>query len=128
MVTQNFRQHQGRAGFTAVEALVALSLFGIGMLALMQLTPRANHAGLQGRRISQATNLAQAKVEELRALPLNNADLTAGDHVDADAPSGYTRSWTVEENTPIEGMRRVVLRVSFATSSSDSVATVTTYF
>lgn len=126
MVTQDFRQHHGRAGFTAVEALVALSLFGVGMLALLQLTPRASHAGLQGRRISQATNLAQAKVEELRALPLNHADLAAGDH--ADAPTGYTRSWTVEENTPIEGMRRVSMRVSFETTSGDSVATLTTYF
>jgi len=128
VVSERLRQNQGRAGFTAVEALVALTLFGVGMLALMQLTPRASHAGLQGRRISQATNLAQAKVEELRALPQNHADLTAGDHVDAAPPSGYVRQWTVEDDVPIVGMRRVVLRVSFETSSADSVATVATYF
>jgi prepilin-type N-terminal cleavage/methylation domain-containing protein len=127
-MTARMRPPQSRAGFTAIEALVALSLFGVGMLALLQLAPRANHTGMQGRRIAQATSLAQAKVEELRALPSNDDDMTAGAHVDADPPTGYARRWSVEDDTPITGMRRVVMTVSFQTSSADSVAVVTTYF
>ena len=121
-------ERRGESGFTMIEALVALSLFGIGMLALMQLAPRASHSGNQAHMVSQAMSLAQAKVEELRALPETNGELAAGTHDDTADLSGYLREWTVTDDTPITGMKQVTVRVSFETLSADSVATISTYF
>jgi prepilin-type N-terminal cleavage/methylation domain-containing protein len=126
------REHRtdGERGFSLVEALVTLVIFGIGTVALLQLAPRATQFSNRGRLLSEATNLAQAKVEELRALPTTDADLAAGVHVDPESPieDRFERRWEVIENDPIEGMRRVEMRVRFPTQSADSVAVVVTYF
>lgn len=119
-----------RAGFTIVEALVALTIFGIGTILLMQLAPRATQYATRARVLSQANALAQAKVEELRELPQLHNDLVDGAHDDPDNPidGAFTRTWDVTVDDPIEGMRRVEVRVRIPTASSDSVATLVTYF
>ena len=118
------------AGFTIVEALVALTIFGIGTIMLMQLAPRATQYATHARVLSQANALAQAKVEELRALPKLHADLGAGTHTDPDNPleGAFERTWEVTNDDPIAGMQRVEVQVLITTSSSDSVATLVTYF
>ncbi|HZM16412.1 MAG TPA: type II secretion system protein [Candidatus Krumholzibacteria bacterium] len=123
--------HEGRrAGFTMVEALVALTIFGIGTIMLMQLAPRASQYATRARVMSRANALAQAKVEELRSLPKLHADLGAGTHDDPNNPieGAFTRSWDVIEDDPIDGMRKVEVQVRVVTSSSDSVTTLVTYF
>lgn len=115
------------SGFSLVEALVTLVIFGIGTVALLQLAPRSSQFATRGRVLSEATSLAQAKVEELRALPKSAADLAAGTHVEA--PDGvFERRWSVADDDPIRGMKRVEVRVGYPTSSADSVAVVVTYF
>lgn len=117
-----------QAGFTMIEALVALVVVGVGMLTLLQLAPRATHSGTRGRQISQAMSLAQDKIEELKAIPIESADLAAGTHIDGEDLGGFTRRWIVTGDTPISGMRKVEVRVSYETLSADSVAVLTTYF
>ena len=115
-------------GFTMIEALVALVVIGVGMLTLLQLAPRASHSGTQGRRISEAMGLAQAKAEELRAAPKESTELSEGTHVDGGDLGIYMRRWVVTRDTPISGMRKVEIRVGYTTQSADSVAVLTTYF
>ena len=113
-----------------VEALVTLVIFGIGTIALLQVAPRASQFALRSQSLSAATNLAQAKIEELRALPAAHADLDSGWHVDGANPINgrYVRRWEVTLDSPIQGMRRVDVRVGFNTLSPDSLAVLTTYF
>ena len=127
---RNIARHGRRDGFTIVEALVALTIFGIGTIMLMQLAPRATQYANRARVMSRANALAQAKVEELRALPRLHADLGAGTHDDPDNPleGAFTRTWDVVADTPIAGMRRVEVRVRVVTASSDSVTSLVTYF
>jgi len=117
-----------QAGFTMIEALVALVVVGVGMLTLLQLAPRANHSGIHGRQISQAMSLAQDKIEELKAMPVESADLSAGTHIDGEDLGAFTRRWIVTGDTPISGMLKIEVRVSYETLSADSVAVLTTYF
>ncbi len=120
----------GRAGFTIVEALVALTIFGIGTIVLMQLAPRATQYATHARVLSKANALAHAKVEELRALPKLHADLGAGSHTDPGNPleGAFERSWEITDDDPIDGLRRVAVQVKITTARSDSVATLVTYF
>jgi prepilin-type N-terminal cleavage/methylation domain-containing protein len=117
-------------GYTLVEAMVALVIFGVGAIALLQLAPRATQFSNRGHLVSEATNMAQAKVEELRALPSQDASLSSGTHVDPGNPieHGFDRRWIVTSDTPMTGMNKVEVRVRFKTLSPDSVAVVTTYF
>ena len=130
-MSERTQPRNGQSGFTIVEALVALTIFGIGTILLMQLAPRASQTANHARALSAANGLALAKIEELRGLPLAHADLTDGLHDDPDNPIGdnYERRWDVTLDDPIAGMRRVEVSVRLNnTASSDSVATLVTYF
>lgn len=128
MRRRSCRQPRREAGFTMIEALIGLVVFGVGILMLSQLAPRSSGIGIRARSVSEAMNLAQGKVEELRAMPSESADLAAGTHVDAADLGSFRRQWDIVDNSPMSGMRRVTVRVSFASTSEDSVVTVTTYF
>lgn len=114
-------------GFTLVEAMVALMIFGIGTIMLMQLAPKATQYANHGRKLSEANGLAQGLVEELRVLPPQDPGLQAGTYSDS-TDTGFVRTWEITDNTPIEGMKRVEVNVSFETLNADSVATVVTFF
>jgi type IV pilus assembly protein PilV len=123
---KNVLRTQG--GFTLVEMMIALLVFSIGVVALSQALPNGMQLRDRARRLSVATNMAQDHVERLRSLPFNDAALGNGDHTDAGNPleNTYTRRWTVENDSPIPGMKRVTVVVSFFTTSPDSQVTLTT--
>jgi prepilin-type N-terminal cleavage/methylation domain-containing protein len=129
MIGRSTKQN-GRAGFTMIEALVAITIFGIGSVALLTLAPRSVGFMSRSRQVAKASQLAQAKLEELRTRTNGDADLSAGTHVDAANPIDgvFTRAWTVVDDTPIAGMRRIDVQVSFPSTSADSVAQLVTYF
>jgi hypothetical protein len=111
--------------------MVALSIFGVGTILLMQLAPKASQYANHGRLMSEANGLAQAKLEELIGLPSSDGLLAAGTHEDDGNPIDgvFNRSWEVTENVPITGMRRIEIRVSMTTTMmADSVTTLVTYF
>ena len=124
------KQNRADAGFTLLEAVVSLVIFGVGTIALLSLAPRATQFTSRGQQVTKASQLAQAKVEELRALPDTDAFLAAGTHVDDTNPIDgvFRRRWTVTADSPIQGMSRVEVRVAYPTVSADSVAALVTYF
>lgn len=119
---------EGNRGFTLIEMMIALVLFGVGLMALAQALPNGLSVRDKARRMTVATSLAQESVEQLRNLPFDAGQLSAGAHSDPDNPinGAYVRRWTVENNMPVQNMKRVTVRVSFPTSSADSVAVMTT--
>ena len=124
-----FRVPLDRAeGFTLVEIMVALLIFGIGLVALAQVLPRGMEVRDRGRRMTVASQLARQQVETMRGLPFDHADMNDGDHVDPRVilNNSYRRRWTVTDDTPLPGMKRIEVRVSFTTSESDSEAVIVT--
>ncbi len=120
--------HASNRGFTLVEMMVALVLFGVGMMALAQSLPRGLSVRDKARRMTVASSMAQEGVERLRNLPFNHADLAGGNHTDPDNPvdGAYLRRWAVQVDTPVTKMKRVTMTVTFPTDSADSQAVVTT--
>jgi len=64
------------AGFTLIETLIAISILMIAVLSIIQLFPLGLKASLQAKNVTVATNLAQAKLEEI--ISDNYDDLTVG--------------------------------------------------
>ena len=124
------RAIRSASGFSLVEAMVALSIFGIGTILLMQLAPKASQYANHGRLMSVANGLAQAKLEELIGLPSSDDLLTPGTHEDAENPIDgvFHREWEVTADVPITGMRRIEVRVGMSTVMPESVATLVTYY
>ena len=119
---------RSRAGFTLVEIMIAMLVFGAVVIGLAQAIPQGMSAREKARRLSVATFLAKGQMEELRSATFSDPDLAAGVHVDPRNPiqPGFRRQWTVEDNTPISGMKRVTVRVSFQSTSPDSQVVLVT--
>jgi prepilin-type N-terminal cleavage/methylation domain-containing protein len=107
-------------GFTLVEVLVATAVMALVISGLASMGVSTIQADSNSHRVSAATALAQAKLEELRALSHSNAAWTAGSHsqtgLDEEGDSGgsYTRRWTVVTNyNGFKKLSRVTVTVSW---------------
>lgn len=78
-----------RAGFTMVELLVAMMVFGIGVLGLAATTATVARLMGSASRQSMAAAVAQSRIEKLRGMPC--AALTSG----SETVRGVTSTWTV---------------------------------
>ena len=91
-----------RRGFTFLELLVALSLFAVGLIGILQIFPLNRRFLAQSAMTTQAAFLAQEGMEELRSLPYSS--LTVGTYqpltqvstVSGDPASLFSREVTVE--------------------------------
>jgi len=116
-------------GASVVEIMVALVIFGVGLVAAARVLPESSAKTTRSRNKTIAVNIAQEKIEELMSDGYQHADLAAGNHDDPDNPvSGhYNRTWTVTDDTPVVDMKMISVSVTFPTSGADSVATLRTY-
>ncbi len=67
---------QNKRGFTLVEAMIALTIFVIGILAVLQFLPMSTKLAARARLKSQAIFLTQGKMEEY--LAKSYLELTTG--------------------------------------------------
>ena len=67
----------GQRGFSMVEVLVAILLLTVGLLALAKMQNQAVASNAFGNQLTEATFLAQDKVEELRLLNENYLEVIA---------------------------------------------------
>lgn len=54
-------------GFTLIEIVIAISIFSIGVIAVLNLFPKGLRLSQESKELSVATNLAQEKIEEYLA-------------------------------------------------------------
>jgi prepilin-type N-terminal cleavage/methylation domain-containing protein len=97
------RGDPGQRGFTVVEVLIALLVLLIGMAGILSMQLTSVQATAFSRHATEASVLAEDKMEELRTMP-TAALADASDQVDARGvldPQGlYTRAWTIASVPP----------------------------
>jgi len=137
MMSMNLKEK----GFTILEVLIGVVILGIGLLGLIEMQVAAVTGNTSANLMSVATTLAQDQIEKLRNLSFtdpNLADIVANnatlsnptniasiDHADPNNPiddSGgttglrrYLRFWNIADNTPITGVKTVVVFVYWGT-------------
>jgi len=62
-------------GFTLIEVLVAMVIFAIGVLAVINMQFVSTHTNLKSRHITEGVVVAQSKIEEMRGWGYNDAKL-----------------------------------------------------
>jgi type II secretion system protein I len=109
-----------RNGFTLLEILVALGLFAIALASLPALLITTVQANARATRITEATDLAQDKLEAMRNTPY--ASLTSGtDQVTLKGSTKpYVRSWVVTAG-PTGTTRNVVVKVAWTDQANYEV-------
>jgi type IV pilus assembly protein PilV len=107
-------------GFTLMEVLVATVVLSLGLLGLEKMHLTAIQVNTIASRLTQATTLAQDRVERLMAMPYNDpllADTTPTgtftSYTDPNPPQGYTITWRVDANVPAAGIKTINIFVTW---------------
>ena len=105
---------RAQAGFTLIEILFAIVIFGMGVMALLACVPMASKRTMSSGAQTRASSLASEAAEELLTVPYGNAQLTQGTHNDPANPHDgvyYTR-WVVEDDAPRASCKRITVTVA----------------
>jgi len=111
------------AGFTLLEILVAVVVFTIGSLALAFSIGRGMHSVSESGQKTRASAIASQRTENLLAASHSDPLLTAGTHNDAanPYPGNYFVSWSVENDQPITGCKRITVMVRRGSATTPPV-------
>ena len=99
-------------GFTLIEVLIAMTVFAIGILAVMSMITTATGGNAKAVAITDATMLSSDVMEEIMALPYDSTDLNAGAHPDPGTVPGYTVTWDVSVDDPISNVKQIDLTIT----------------
>lgn len=109
-------------GFSLLEAVIALSILAIGLLALAGLQAVVTRGNTGSRNLTSAVMLAESQMEDLKAG--GYSALSAGSDTQSVANVTFTRTWTI--TTPYassSNMKLITVTVTWSdrTGSSRSV-------
>jgi len=116
----------GRSGFTIAEAMVAVVVLTVGVLALVGSAALTSRMMGQGRHSTRSGQTAAARIERLRQVALSTVPACTGAEWRSDSAGGpgLTESWQILDPAGIARRVRIVLRSRHSTGASiDTVAT-----
>jgi len=134
MVLKQLSEHYGKQrcsddGFTLIEVMIALFVLTVGILAVAMMQITSINGNKTAFDISEASFLAESKLEELLSIPFNHADLddiqpdgSAGLNnntaatADNNATSGngrYTILWNVADGSPETNTKTIKIIVTW---------------
>ena len=101
-MTQIQAQKSAESGFTIIEVLIGISIFAIGMLAVARMQYYTVRNTTVGNLTSQATMLANQRMEEIKAMNFDDLDALASpvveNNLDGEGNAGgiYNRTTTID--------------------------------
>ena len=109
------RQLQNNKGFSLISAMVASLLLAVGILALTRIFPQSAVINANADRVSMATNLAEDKIEELRALgyAVLRDTIIHGHTAGTDTVGQILRQYNLVLDTPYTGIVQVRVKCSW---------------
>ena len=116
----------GRSGFTIAEAVVALVVLSVGVLALVGSAALTTRMVGQGRHATHTGQVAAARIERLRQIAFSTVPACTGAEWRSDSAGGpgLTESWQILDPAGTARRVRIVLRSRYPTgTSSDTVIT-----
>ncbi len=113
-------------GFSLIEVLIAAAILAVALLAIASMFPTAHTNVDWSGDQTVAVTLAQQRIETLRNQPY--IALAAGTTTETAIPgyTGYTRTTTIQVDTPTSGVRQVAVTVAAPSGKSVNLVTVVT--
>lgn len=102
------------SGVTLIEILIAVTILAIGLLGVAGLQVTAIKGNSHGNTISQATAIAEERLEIIRNMDYSEVTFDPNPFVENNVDGTiYTRTTEVEDNTPLNDLKRVTVTVSW---------------
>lgn len=101
-------------GFTLLEVIIAISILTFGLLAVASMQVSSIRGNALAGGVTEGTTWASDKLEKLISLPYTHADLAAGAHTEATPPPGYTITWNVADDAPMDNTKTVTVTVRWS--------------
>jgi len=107
------------AGFSLIEVLIAMTVIGVGFLAVASMQGVSITSNHNSSLMTQATYLAEERIEELRNRSYININATGSPeaNIDAQGQPGtgglFTRTWTVAFDSPGVLMKTITVTVTW---------------
>ncbi len=99
---------------TLVEVLIALFVFSIGVMGAALMLGNAIRYSASARFMTEATEIAQYKMESLLNAPYHHSELDESQSPHGPvALGGYNLSWRVKEDLPMARMKTINLVVNW---------------
>ena len=105
-------------GFSIIEVIFALSIFAIGILAVSTLAISSVNSNASARRITDATALAEDRLEKLAAMPYD--DIVS----DQETVGAYQVTWVVVEDDIILKTKSIAVTVNMPDGWADTNVTI----
>ncbi len=94
-------------GFSLIETLIALSIFTIGILGVASLVISSINENALARMVTEATALAEDRLESMLALPYEN--INTGQTTEG----AYTVAWNVAEDIIVAQTKSITVTVTW---------------
>jgi len=114
-------------GISLVEVMIALVVLSLGIMAISSIFPAGTRTEVQTRNLSNASYYAVQKVEDLKAMPWSDPNLTVGRHPVANfdtlgASKAWRRFYQVDVlPAPLDDLKRVVVQVQWTYNGTRTV-------
>ena len=130
----NMFMRRGERGFTLLEVLIAVCIFAVGVLAVATMQISGTRGNRLANELTQATALAQDRIEELKSKDISSADLAPGNYDDpgnpiAETTSGaglFNRSWVITGLPTTPPSRSVTVTVAWTLGGNTHNVVLTT--
>jgi type IV pilus assembly protein PilV len=111
-----------KKGFTLIEMLIALVLLAIGLLAIAGMQLTSVKGNFFSNNLTQASIMGQDRLEALRQLDINHADLDLGVHSEGTIEGTiFSREYTVSL-VPGTTMRNITVTVRWREDSNHAIS------
>ena len=112
-------------GASLVEILIAISIFGIGIMAVASMQTSAVQTNSYAANLTRAiVDFNQKKAEDLLALDYGDSNLDEGSHP-AEVQDEFSTSWNVLVNTPYLGAKEVTITTTWSDGSGNHTVNTT---
>ncbi len=123
-----FLEKISKDGFTLLEVMLTVVLFGTGLAALLQVASTGLFAGGENETELVAISLAQEKAEEIRNKSFSGMAIASEAKAVMASPfQKFKRSVDVANDTPVTDMERVTVTVYWDTKGIETNKTLITY-
>lgn len=109
-------------GFSLIEMLIAVTILAVGLLAVAGLQITAIQGNSQGNSVSQATALAEDRIESIRNMDYAAISFVPNPNIETNvAGTLYTRETLVEVDTPMSDLKKITVTVKWETNKPHKI-------